>query len=45
VVYANDEGTQVTKRIRSPGRGSEDFHTQVAADKINEGYQFLDFTP
>jgi hypothetical protein len=43
-VYANDEGTQATNVFVHPDAESEDFHLQVAADKINEGYQFLDFT-
>jgi hypothetical protein len=43
-VYANDEGTQATNVFVHPDAESEDFHMQVAADKINEGQQFLDFT-
>jgi hypothetical protein len=42
-VYANDEGTQATNVFVHPDAESEDFHMQVAADKINEGNQFVDF--
>jgi hypothetical protein len=42
-VYANDEGTQATNVFVHPDAESEDFHMQVAAEKIKEGYQFVDF--
>jgi hypothetical protein len=42
-LYANDEGTQAMNVFIHPDAESEDFHMQVAADKINEGSQFVDF--
>ena len=42
-VYANDEGTQITNVFIHPDAESEDFHMQVAAEKINEGGGFVDF--
>jgi hypothetical protein len=43
-VYADDEGRQVTNIFIHPDAESEDFHMQVAAEKVNEGSQFVDFT-
>ena len=42
-VYANNEGRQVTNIFIHPDAESEDFHMQVAAEKVNEGSQFVDF--
>ena len=42
-VYANNEGRQVTNIFIHPDAESEDFHMQVAAEKVNKGSQFVDF--
>lgn len=39
-VYANDEGTQVSHVFIHPDAESEDFHTEVAAEKVKEGGQY-----
>ena len=36
-VYAKDEGTQVTNVFIHPNAESEDFHLEVAAEKVQEG--------
>ena len=41
--YVNEEGTEVTNLFIHPDAESEDFHMEVAADKINQGGGFLDF--
>ncbi len=38
--YANDDGSQVTHVLIHPDAESEDFHMEVAAEKVKEGQQY-----
>jgi hypothetical protein len=42
--YLTDDGTEVANVFVHPDADSEDFHMQVAGDKVKGGYEFLDFT-
>jgi hypothetical protein len=42
--YINEEGTEVSTVLIQPDSAAQEFHMQVAGDKLNEGYAFLDFS-
>lgn len=39
-VYANDDGSEVSHVFIHPDAESEDFHMEVAAEKVKEGQQY-----
>lgn len=39
-VYANDEGSEVSHVFIHPDAESEDFHYEIAAEKVKEGGQY-----
>ena len=39
-VYANDDGTEISHVFIHPDAESEDFHAEVAAEKVKEGQQY-----
>ncbi len=39
-VYANEEGSEVSHVFVHPDAESEDFHSEVAAEKVKEGGQY-----
>lgn len=43
-VYTNENDTETTYVFVHPDADSEDFHMQVAGDKLNEGHELIDFT-
>ena len=43
-VYVNKEGTEATSVLVHPDADSEDFHMQVAGEKLRPGYAFMDAT-
>lgn len=42
--YINDEGTEATTVLIQPDTDAQEHHMHVASEKLNEGYQFVDFT-
>jgi hypothetical protein len=43
-VYVNEDGTQATSVLIHPDAESEDFHMQVAGEKLQQGYALMDTT-
>jgi len=43
-VYLNEDGTQASSVLIHPDADSEDFHMQVAGEKLQQGYALMDTT-
>jgi hypothetical protein len=43
-VYVNEDGSEATSVLFHPDADSEDFHMQVAGERLSQGYEFIDLT-